>query len=157
MLTVLENKIPPPLVMAISAVAMWFIAANTNTAFLASLSSSLYWALIFLIFIAALAIGVGSMRSFKHAQTTINPLKPESASNLVSTGIFQYTRNPMYISLTLMLCSWGVYLQSAWAWVLVPVFIIYITRCQIIPEERAMQQLFGEEFEKYKMRVRRWL
>ncbi|BFM18196.1 isoprenylcysteine carboxylmethyltransferase family protein [Maricurvus nonylphenolicus] len=157
MLTRLENKIPPPLVMVISAAAMWLIAANTPVAFLATLSSSLYWGLIFLLFISGLGIGLGGMLSFKHAQTTINPLKPESASNLVSSGIFQYTRNPMYISLTLMLCSWGVYLQSAWAWILVPVFMLYITRCQIIPEERAMQQLFGEEFEQYKMRVRRWL
>lgn len=157
MLTMLENKIPPPLVMAIFALGMWIIAVATNAAFLADLANSLQWGLIILLCAVGLGIGVGGLKSFKHAQTTINPLKPESASNLVSSGIFKYTRNPMYISLTLLLCSWGVYLESAWAWILVPAFILYITRYQIIPEERAMQQLFGEEFEQYKMRVRRWL
>ncbi len=150
----LENKIPPPAVMVIFGLLMWLTAQFTTTF---SIATSLQWSLIIITFLAGFSIGVGGIKSFNKARTTINPLKPDAASSLVSSGLFSHTRNPMYVSLTLALCSWGFFLASAWAFLGVIAFVLYITRFQIVPEERAMMKLFGDEFTEYKNRVRRWI
>jgi protein-S-isoprenylcysteine O-methyltransferase Ste14 len=150
----LENKIPPPAVMVIFGLLMWSIAQASPVI---PIASTLQWSLIVIAFLGGIGFGVGGIRSFNKARTTINPLKPDSASSLVSTGLFNHTRNPMYVCLTLVLCSWGVFLASAWAFIGVITFILYITRFQILPEERAMMKLFGNEFTEYKNRVRRWI
>ncbi len=150
----LENRIPPPAVMVIFGLIMLGIAQVSPTT---PLASPFQWSLILITFLAGFSIGAGGIRSFNKARTTINPLKPDSASSLVSTGLFNRTRNPMYVCLTLVLCSWGFFLASAWAFLGVIAFIIYITRFQIVPEERAMMKLFGDEFTEYKNRVRRWI
>ncbi len=150
----LENKIPPPAVMLLFGLVMWIISQFSPNF---TIGASQQWSLIILFFLAGLIIGAAGIISFNRAQTTINPLKPNAASSLVSSGIFSRTRNPMYVALTLALCSWGVYLASAWAFIAVLGFILYITRFQIHPEERAMDNLFGEDFTAYKNRVRRWI
>lgn len=150
----LENKIPPPAVMLIFGVIMWAIAQLSPQY---PIAFTLQWSLVVITFLAGLSFGVGGIRSFNKAQTTINPLKPDAASSLVSSGLFNHTRNPMYVALTLALCSWGFFLASAWAFIGVIAFVIYITRFQILPEERAMVKLFGDEFTEYKNRVRRWI
>jgi protein-S-isoprenylcysteine O-methyltransferase Ste14 len=103
------------------------------------------------------AVAVGGVMAFRRAQTTVNPLKPETSAVLVSTGVYSVTRNPMYLGMVLALFAWAVYLSSMWS-LLGPVFFaLYITRFQIVPEERVLDRLFGEPFAAYKKRVRRWL
>jgi protein-S-isoprenylcysteine O-methyltransferase Ste14 len=87
----------------------------------------------------------------------MNPTKPSATSSLVTNGVFRFTRNPMYLSLLLYLVAWAVYLANWLALLLVPVFMLYITRFQIKPEERALSAQFGPEYASYKARVRRWL
>ena len=103
------------------------------------------------------AVALGGVISFRRARTTVNPLKPETSANLVSTGVYSFTRNPMYLGMALILVAWGVYLSSAWSLVGPVLFALYITRFQIIPEERVLDRLFGEPFADYKKRVRRWV
>jgi protein-S-isoprenylcysteine O-methyltransferase Ste14 len=95
--------------------------------------------------------------SFKRAKTTINPMKPESSSSLVISGIYKLSRNPMYLGFLLVLVGWAVLLSNALAFVFVPAFIFYMNRFQIDPEEKALAGKFGQEFLDYKSRVRRWL
>ncbi len=84
-------------------------------------------------------------------------MKPEAASSLVVTGIYKVTRNPMYVGLSFLLLAWAVFLWSAWALLGPLVFLAYIFRFQIAPEERALATLFGADYSAYKARVRRWL
>jgi protein-S-isoprenylcysteine O-methyltransferase Ste14 len=103
------------------------------------------------------AVSMGGILSFRRARTTVNPLKPETTSALVESGIYAFTRNPMYLGMLLALLGWAVYLSSSWALLGPMLFVLYITRFQIIPEERALHGLFGAPFSTYKQRVRRWL
>jgi protein-S-isoprenylcysteine O-methyltransferase Ste14 len=95
--------------------------------------------------------------SFRRAQTTINPLKPAAATALVTSGVFRYTRNPMYLGMLIVLLGWAVFLSASAALVGVLAFAAYIQRFQIRPEERALAALFGKTFTDYQSTVRRWL
>lgn len=150
----LETLIPPPIVAAAVAFCMW-LAAPASARELASPSLRLTLALA--LAIIGIAIAVAGARAFNRAKTTTNPLKPHTASALVIGGIYQITRNPMYVGVTLVLV--GV---SAWLWwwpaILGPIaFVGYITRFQIQPEERALAAKFGAEYKAYCERVRRWI
>lgn len=100
---------------------------------------------------------LAGMLAFRRANTTMTPLQPDQATALVTTGVYAYTRNPMYLGVTTVLLAWAVYLGSPWALFGPPAFALYIARFQIRPEERAMARLFGAAYEDYKSRVRRWL
>ena len=95
--------------------------------------------------------------SFRRAKTTVNPLKPHTASALVDSGIYKISRNPMYVGFALMLVAWQIYLSAPLSLLGVLLFISYMTRFQIEPEEKALAKLFGSDFDLYKTRVRRWL
>ena len=107
--------------------------------------------------IAALVIGIWAVVDFRRAKTTVNPLKPEAASTLVVRGLFRWTRNPMYLAMLLLLLGWACLLSNWAALAILPLFVIYMNRFQIGPEERALQARFGAEFDHYRKRVRRWL
>jgi protein-S-isoprenylcysteine O-methyltransferase Ste14 len=118
--------------------------------------------IIRLLVVAVLgAIGVvvalSGVLSFRRARTTVNPLKPETSAALVSTGVYSFTRNPMYLGMVLVLFAWAVYLSSILSLAGPAFFALYITRFQIVPEERVLDGLFGPSFVEYKKRVRRWL
>lgn len=109
------------------------------------------------LLLAGIGISMKGIASFRRARTTVNPHTPNDTSSLVTTGIYQFTRNPMYLGVALVLVAWTVFLSSGWALIGVLGFVLYIDRFQIAPEERALTKLFGKEFESYKGRVRRWL
>jgi len=106
---------------------------------------------------SGLALALFGVASFRRAQTTVNPLKPETSASLVSTGVYAFTRNPMYVGMLLGLIAWAVYLSSIWSLLGPTLFSLFITRFQIVPEERILERLFGAPFAEYKRRVRRWL
>ncbi len=133
---------------------MWGIASSTPT--IQKDDSSPVISASAITFIGAFFCIAGVV-SFRQAKTTVNPLKPEKASSLVSSGIYRVSRNPMYVGFALFLLAWAVYLASLWALAGVAGFVLYINRFQIVPEERALKSLFGDEFEDYRMRVKRWL
>jgi protein-S-isoprenylcysteine O-methyltransferase Ste14 len=87
----------------------------------------------------------------------MNPIKASAASSLVTSGVYRYTRNPMYLGLSVTLMAWAVFLSNLLALVAVPLFVLYISRFQISPEERVLSSLFGAEYAAYKEKVRRWL
>ena len=95
--------------------------------------------------------------AFRASRTTINPLKPERSSSLVVGGIYRITRNPMYVGMAFLLLAWAVHLSAWLSFTGILAFVLYITRFQIRPEERALQRIFGEAFNAYCARVRRWL
>jgi protein-S-isoprenylcysteine O-methyltransferase Ste14 len=106
---------------------------------------------------AGAVVAVLGIVAFRRVRTTVNPMSPESASTLVIFGIYRRTRNPMYLGMLLILLALAVFLSNALAALLVPVFVLYMTRFQILPEERALEARFGAAFVAYKRQVRRWL
>lgn len=150
----LELLIPPPLVMLLIGVVMWVLSKVFPALTLAWLHSAM---IAYVFALLGLVIGLLSMIAFTRARTTMDPKHPASASNLVSTGIYRYSRNPMYLGVLLVLAGWAIYLGNVLSFLGLVVFIAYITRFQIIPEERLLSQKFGVAFDSYKSKVRRWL
>ena len=150
----LDVKIPPPAVAAAIAVAMW---ATSRLAPLLQIPSALRLATAAAILLVGIGFSAGGVLAFRRARTTLNPTKPEQASSLVRSGVYRVTRNPMYVGLLCVLVAWAVFLSSAWALLGPVVYVLYIGRFQIAPEERALATLFGSEFSDYRAKVRRWL
>jgi protein-S-isoprenylcysteine O-methyltransferase Ste14 len=102
-------------------------------------------------------ISFSGILAFRRARTTVSPLQPERTSALVATGIYRFTRNPMYVGLLIILFAWSVFLLSALSVVGPLMFVLYMGRFQIAPEERVLSTLFGPDYADYSARVRRWL
>ena len=150
----LETKVPPPIVALLMAALMWVASLKVPSA---DVPLAIRVTVAVVVALAGLAVGVAAIVSFRRARTTVNPLKPNTASSLVTGCIFRFTRNAMYVSMLVYLLAWAVYLSSWLALVCLPIFVFYIDRFQIGPEERALEALFGQEYATYKERVRRWL
>ena len=149
----LEHKIPPPVVGLLTGAAMWGIGKIT-TATLAVPDPVFAAAIVATV---GIAFDIAGLVSFHRAKTTVNPLRPEKATSLVSSGVYRITRNPMYVGMLFLLIAWAIYLNSPWTLLGPLAFVLFMNRFQIGPEEKALEILFGEEFSKYKSRVRRWL
>lgn len=150
----LEHKIPPPLVATACALLMWGIAQFSP---IVALAAPLRWGVALLALLTGVAFCVAGVWAFRQAHTTVNPLKPDTASSLVRTGVYRYSRNPMYVGFALLLLAWACYLAAPWTLLGVLAFVLYIQRFQIAPEERALAQIFGDEFQRYRAQVWRWL
>ena len=104
-----------------------------------------------------LAIGLLAVAPFLRSRTTLDPRCPERVSALVTDGIYAVSRNPMYVAMLLALVAWGLYLDNGAALAVAPpCFVLYLNRWQIEPEERALAAAFGDRYERYRRRVRRW-
>jgi protein-S-isoprenylcysteine O-methyltransferase Ste14 len=150
----MKNKIPPPIILLLSGIAMWFIA---HSGFACTIANPV--ALIMAIILAAIGIfvSVSAIRRFKAVETTISPLQPDSATSLVHHGVFSRTRNPMYVGLFLVLLGWAVWLQSLSNGIVLIAFVLCLTELQIKPEEAALRKIFGQGYVDYCKQVRRWI
>ena len=141
--------VPPPLIFVFCALLMKFLPPVLQ------FPSSLWLVIVFGGM--GCAIGAASVLQFLLAKTTLNPFQLETASQLVTGGIYRLSRNPMYLSLVFILLAWMLYLGSFSALLGVVLFIWYITKFQIKPEEEGLKHLFGDAFTAYCQRTRRWL
>jgi protein-S-isoprenylcysteine O-methyltransferase Ste14 len=149
----LETRVPPPLVLLVLAAAATGIAHLTP-----GLGLRLPYASIAatLLFLTGLALNLLPKVVFRRARTTANPFRPAATTHLITSGIYEYTRNPMYLGHAMILSGWVVHLGSALALVVVPMFVLYITRFQILPEERVLAATFPR-YEAFCRRSPRWL
>ena len=148
----MKNKIPPPIVTFFFGLCIYFSQEyfpEFNLEFLSILSYILYF--------VGLNVLILAVRLFKKQNTTVNPIKIENASSLVTSGIFKYSRNPMYLGMVIILFGLALMFNLVGGILFVFLFMIYITKFQIRPEEEVMERLFGEDFIKYKHKVRMWL
>jgi protein-S-isoprenylcysteine O-methyltransferase Ste14 len=148
----LDLKIPPVVTGAVTAIGMWLVSRTLPTLTFAPLRVVAVGMGLVGVVITALA-----MLSFWRVHTTVNPMKPSSTSFLVTSGIYGFTRNPMYLGMLFVLIGWALYLANVLSFLFLPAFILYMNRFQIKPEERALTALFGQEFLEYASRVRRWI
>src|ERR671916_1104256 len=93
--------------------------------------------------------------AMRHAGTPANPYKP--VSHVVTEGPFRYTRNPAYLSMTMIYTGISSLVNALWAILILPVALLVIQRGVIEREERYLERKFGEEYLRYKARVRRWI
>ena len=147
----MKNTIPPPIVTLICA-QLIYLSKPFFPELIFNYSNKM--SLFFLI--SGLIIILISFQIFKKEKTTINPIKIEKASSLVTNGIFKYSRNPMYLGMVLILISISIKFNFYGGLLLVGFFVYFITYFQILPEERAMLKLFGKDFINYKNKTRRW-
>ena len=148
----MKNKIPPPIVTFFFGLCIYLSQAyfpESNLEFLTILS--------YIFYFAGLSTLILAVSLFKKQNTTVNPIKIENASSLVTSGIFEYSRNPMYLGMALILFGLAIMFNLIGGTLFTLLFTIYITKFQIRPEEEVMEKLFGEDFLKYKKNVRMWL
>lgn len=150
----LELKIPPLLIFVACATTMWLLAKAAPMATYALPTKGL---LALGIAAAGGAFAGGAICSFIRARTTLHPSHPGKSTALVTSGVYALTRNPMYLAILLVLAGWTAYLANLAALLGLPLFVAYLNRFQILPEERALTALFAEDFADYCKRVRRWL
>ena len=150
----LELKVPPPLVALVAALGMWVISRLTSDF---EVDAALRAAVVVVIALIGGAFDLAGIAAFRRARTTLNPMKPEAASSLVTGGIYRVTRNPMYVGLLFVLVAWAAFLWAPWAMLGPILFVTYMNRFQIRPEERTLMRTFGDDYARYKIAVRRWL
>jgi protein-S-isoprenylcysteine O-methyltransferase Ste14 len=150
----LERKIPPPVVTVLCLALAWFIA-RVASGFAYPLPARLPIAIVLVL--AGVGLAWTGLRAFRKARTTPDPRRPEKSTAIVRSGPYRFTRNPMYLGLAVVLLGVCAYLANPSALLAVAVFVGYLTRYQIIPEERALLAKFGETYAQYKMSVRRWI
>ncbi|MGH1373300.1 MAG: methyltransferase family protein [Cellvibrionaceae bacterium] len=150
----LEHKIPPPVV---TLVAIGGIYLSSQVSLMDALQISPIYSLGGVLVLLGFGIMLAGALEFRRAQTTVNPLNPEQASELVSSGIFKRTRNPMYLGMSLMVGAATLIVGHLSGLIWLIVFMLYIQVYQIHPEEKAMQKLFGDAFNQYRQQVRRWI
>ena len=152
--TRLDAKLPPPLVMLACGASAW-IAARLLPALAVDVPARVPLAIA--VAVVALSIELAAAALFFRRRTTVNPLKPDTATHLVVGGLNRVSRNPMYVGQALLLAAWALWLAHALAPLGAVAFVLYITRFQILPEERALAARFGDDWRAYRTRVRRWL
>ena len=104
----------------------------------------------------ALGLAIAAALEFRRIKTTINPMTPEKSSALATRGVYAWSRNPIYVADAILLLAWAIWLANPIALLGIPLFVLYINRFQIRPEEEALEKRFPE-YEAYCRRVRRWL
>jgi protein-S-isoprenylcysteine O-methyltransferase Ste14 len=146
---------PPPLI-ALAAVLIglaldWLLPAYVLIVLL-SLPARIVIGLV--VMAAGGALGIAAVLAFRRAQTHVEPWKPSSA--LVTDGIFNWLRNPMYVGLTLMLTGFAIMIASDWTLVMMIAFAVVLHLGVVKREERYLETKFGDAYRGYKARVPRY-
>lgn len=145
----LELRIPPVLVLLACIALAFILALAGGWAGLQILAPAL--------FLAGFGVAVAGVLAFRKAQTTLDPTKPTESSSLVTGGIYRFTRNPMYLGMTLILLGWICKMGIGFSLLSLFVFIWFISKYQIMPEEKILSEHFGSPYTDYCKQVRRWL
>lgn len=150
----LDLKVPPVVVVLAAGAAMTALAWGVPGA---AVAVPARYAIGAALAAAGSAVCAAGVSAFRRARTTVNPMTPGAAAALVDTGVYAHTRNPMYLGFAVLLGGWAVALANAASLGVLPLFVLYLDRFQVGPEERALAARFGPAFASYAARVRRWL
>jgi protein-S-isoprenylcysteine O-methyltransferase Ste14 len=150
----LELKVPPDVVWLLIAGMMWIASAVTP-----GIAIPMAFRVGIALVLAGVGVGliVNARVTLDRAHTTWSPSAPGRTTRLVTSGIYRFSRNPIYLGMLLVMIGWAVVLASPVAVVLSAAFVLYIDRFQIRPEERTLSALHGQDYRDYAERVRRWV
>lgn len=152
----LELKFPPLIVGLAAGLIGWALAYFIPAPSMGAPGPLRIAAVVFLVALG-LSLAVWAVLNFRSAATTVNPVAIENTTSLVVSGPYKWTRNPMYVGMAVVVAAFGLWLGHWSGMVAVAAFVAFITRFQIIPEERMMREKFGPAFDDYCARVPRWL
>ena len=150
----LETRIPPPVVLVLCMALAWVFARLLPGR---PLDWPLQGVLALLLAATGVALSLASKVAFGRAGTTVNPMRPENVTTLVTTGLYRWTRNPMYLGQALLLVAWALFVDRPIAFLAVPLFVAWITRFQILPEELVLSRRFPGMYAAFCERTRRWI
>ena len=148
----MSNKIPPPIVTLFFGLCIYL-----SRPYFPELSFSILNSLSTILFVLGITVFATAVSSFKRQNTTVNPISIEKASSLVVSGVFKYSRNPMYLGMLFILIGLTFKFNLIGGLLFTSIFVIFISIFQIKPEEAAMEKLFDQEWKDYIKNVRRWL
>ena len=149
----MKLKLPPVVIALVFALFMYLLSEILPVGYFGFFGR--FYLGYFLICLGVL-VGMWSILQFSLKKTTVNPFQPEKVTSLVSSGIYQYSRNPMYLAMLLVLLGWGLLLGNAFNTLVAVGFVYYMNTYQIIPEEEVLLKKFGREYKEYCTLVRRW-
>lgn len=148
-------RIPPPIQTLVAAGLM--ISVNAVVPLNVITSSPTRYILCALFLISAVLILSLALIEFVRHKTTVNPIQLERSSALVVNGAYRFSRNPMYLGMLLLLLALEAWLANPWTLFVLVGFVWLMNTIQIKPEEAAMEKLFGNQYRRYRQKVRRWL
>jgi protein-S-isoprenylcysteine O-methyltransferase Ste14 len=150
----LELKILPAVLVVLWLVSMWLIAQAMPWAIVSIPGGGIVASIACLLGFVAIIVSAIALHA---AKTTINPFAPDATTSIVTSGIYRFSRNPIYVGLLAILAGWAIFLANVFSALLLPLFVIYMNLFQIIPEEKVLQAKFGDAYAQYLQSVRRWL
>lgn len=109
----------------------------------------------FVLVVLGVGIAAWGRRTMQAAGTNVNPALPTIA--IVASGPFRFSRNPLYLALTLLYLSLTLAFNTWWGIVVLIPLLIIMHRGVVLREERYLDQKFGETYRKYRSKVRRYL
>ena len=146
---------PPPLLFALAIAGGWAIERKYPLPLSSLVPIPVQvvtgWALIVMGF----SLMAWGLATFRLARTAVYPNQP--ARQLVAKGPYRFSRNPMYVGLTIMTTGIGLLADNIWMLMILPVVLTVISKFVIRREERYLQHAFGASYEDYLKRVRRWI
>jgi protein-S-isoprenylcysteine O-methyltransferase Ste14 len=108
-----------------------------------------------LLVLLGLGVNIWASNLFNKKSTTVKPF--EESTYFINGGLYRFSRHPMYLGMAVLLLGIALLLRSITPFLVLPIFAWLVTRNFIKPEEKAMEETFGDAYREYKQRVRRWL
>ena len=146
------SKIPPPFVVLILVISTFFSSKKIDL-----IHIPFQTLLSIFILSAGILIFVNPVLQFIKSKTTVNPIQFEEVNKLVTSGIFKYSRNPMYLGMLMIVLSTSIFYLNIYSILTPLLFILWINKFQIKREEEFLIEKFGDEYLSYKKKTRRWI
>lgn len=150
----LELRIPPVALAVLIGALMWIVRLISPSLTIEFQRGNVVASAIAIL---GVAIALAGVLEFRRARTTVDPTAPSKSTSVVTGGVYRFTRNPMYLGFLLVLAGWAFYLSNPVVLLGPALFVFYMNRFQIIPEERILKSRFGLPFERYLEKVKRWV
>ena len=145
-------KIPPPLIVLVLIVSIYFSSKKIDL-----INIPLQLEISIFVLSAGILIFVNPVLQFIKSKTTVNPIQFEDVNKLVTSGIFKYSRNPMYLGMLMIVLSTSIFYLNIYSILTPLLFILWINKFQIKREEEFLIEKFGDEYLSYKKKTRRWI
>jgi protein-S-isoprenylcysteine O-methyltransferase Ste14 len=149
-----ELKVIPDAVWLAVACLMWLVSARTPSL---EIAVGLRLATALALLSAGVGLVIAARVDLARAGTTFNPTAPDRTSDLVTRGVYRFTRNPMYVGMLLVLFALAAWLSNPYSLASSLVFVVYVDLLQVRPEERVLRARFGPAYDAYAAEVRRWI
>ena len=145
-------KIPPPLLVLILVISNYFSSKKIDLILLPNQNL-----ISFIIFLIGVLILINPIFKFIKSKTTIDPIRFKKVNKLISSGIYKYSRNPMYLGLLMIVISTSIFYLNIFSITTPFFFYFWINRFQIKREEIFLTEKFGKDYILYMTKTRRWI